>query len=461
MEESIIEDYLKTSEFGKNKMMSFIFQKLCEIKEELDGKALSLQQLADFEKRLNNSLSKNRFRENDYFNLILSYRYTQYEKENKTRLSARERTDIANELAKELGVEEKICRAPILIITPSDKIQPTDMRRFTECRHLTKLKYNLLFRMIGEKDKKTINAFKREFMKLKPLTKKGKIAMALSIASAVLGGAYLCCTYDTLYQCTKNARIYANEIDDYEARMDKYAEELKNMNLSDLELIMKIVDDMHSNIRGTGDPEIDAIGFYRLDVGNNNGVGICRNMADNTTYIVDRARPELHARNMMVILSKDCAIDMADIEINEIKGSEEGETNTGIFLANHEVTVFDVPGINCSLYVDTRNPSIGYVSGIKLKPFNEYRGTIEYDPFSEFVTSLLPNVEFVEDTKNMLKTNDIYNVEQLKEKWGKTAQNEALQKVRSIPGAKKMAKRAYASTLENLKKTDDVQTLSR
>ena len=39
---------------------------------------------------------------------------------------------------------------------------------------------------------------------------------------------------------------------------------------------------MWKEIDGYGEPELDAFGYYRLDI--ENGVGMCRHMADDIAY---------------------------------------------------------------------------------------------------------------------------------------------------------------------------------
>lgn len=455
MEFSNIDRFLKNADFGDNKMLAFIFKEMCKVKEEQSGKPLTMQELNDFKLNLEERIEKNKFSKNELFNLILSNKYTQYEKKSGKRLRAKERAGFANELAKELGVEENICRAPYLLCRNGDKIRPTDNRRLLEMNFQSRIRYARLFKEMGE-DKRTIKGFSRRFLKLKPLSK-GQIT--LRIISALLGMVTIVGAADTIaieFTYIENACIYAKEIDDYETRMEKYTEQLKEMNLSDIDLVMKVVDDMHSNIRGIGNPKINATGFFRLDAGNQDGVVVCRNAADNTTYILNRVRPELNAGNMMVHINGN-RMNMANIDVkkveeisNENNNGEEVEENVSSNRPNHLITAFDVPNCGYRLVVDTLNPAIGVLTDGKIIMLNEMDGNMEYTPLSEAIMGIGGRINMARNliSMNTHSTHFNINLEELIAKWGIEAQNDSLARVREIPGAIEMAKVAYTSTLK-------------
>ena len=58
---------------------------------------------------------------------------------------------------------------------------------------------------------------------------------------------------------------YASEIEDYKKYNKEYAAQFKEHDLTDLEIIMIVMDNMWSRMKGYGEPEIDAYGFYELD----------------------------------------------------------------------------------------------------------------------------------------------------------------------------------------------------
>ena len=454
MEFSNIDRFLENADFGDNKMLAFIFKEMCKVKEEQSDKPLTMQELNDFKLNLEERIEKNKFSKNELFNLILSNKYTQYEKKSGKRLRAKERAGFANELAKELGVEENICRAPYLLCRNGDKIKPTDTRGFfCGMSYQSRRKYNRLFKEMGQ-DKRTIKGFSRKFLRLKPLSKS---QIALRIITTLLSMVLILGAADTIAiesVYLENALIYSKEIDDYETRMDKYAEQLKDMNLSYLDLVMKVVDDMHSNIRGYGNPEINAIGFFRVDVGNTDGYGVCKNMANNTTYILNRVCPELNARDMMVYLDVD-GLNMANIELKTVESSSnENDNQYGINEnaqsnnPNHMITAFDLPNSGYSLVVDTTNPAIGVLVDGKIIMLNEMIGSMKYAPLHEAAMGIRGRIKMVKNLISMNTHITQEDLDKLIEEWGKKAQDEALERVRNIPGATEMAKEAYTSTLK-------------
>ena len=84
----------------------------------------------------------------------------------------------------------------------------------------------------------------------------------------------------------ESTEVYAEQISDYNQNAIEYANKINQIagenNFSDLDIIMKVVSDMWKEIDGYGEPELDAFGYYRLDI--ENGVGMCRHMADDIAY---------------------------------------------------------------------------------------------------------------------------------------------------------------------------------
>ncbi len=63
-----------------------------------------------------------------------------------------------------------------------------------------------------------------------------------------------------------NAQKYEDEIKAYHENITKYAEKVKAMHLNDLQVIMKVMDDMWKSIKGYGTPAKDIYGFLELDL---------------------------------------------------------------------------------------------------------------------------------------------------------------------------------------------------
>ena len=72
---------------------------------------------------------------------------------------------------------------------------------------------------------------------------------------------------------------YEDVLDEYNNEIDEYAKYINGLGLNDLEVIVKVMNDMWSNIEGYKNPDetYDSIGFNRLAL-YNDGYGICRNI---------------------------------------------------------------------------------------------------------------------------------------------------------------------------------------
>ncbi len=459
LDNSIIEEYLKQADFGDNKLQKFIFKSMAEAKENVSGIALSAEQLERFKQSLIVSTAKNKFTEHHYFNLALAYRLATWEREHHQNIPKRERRAIENELAKELGVEDKIRRYPTYIIAPKNKIIPDDIRKSMPGSSNMKRKYNALFKDLADGDKRVITGFKKQHYHVNPMSKK---ALAAVVALTILGTAVGVETLDVVTMNSikyQNAIQYETQIQDYESRMNEYAKQIRNMGLNDIQTFMKVIDDMHTNTQGYDDPEINAIGFFRLDVGNSDGYGVCRNMADNTTYILNQINPQYNARNMLVDLNAD-GMQLANIERqqhkdddtfatnNEKEADKEKETEnsktTGLFEANHMVTVVDIPGEDYSLVLDTTNPAIGVLADGKILMLNKIKGSMDYKPAAEALLGWDYQMGMLQNLHQMNSNNaSEVDIEQLNQMWGIEAQNTALEQVRQMPNALTLASIAY------------------
>ncbi len=459
LENSNIKKYIATANFKDDKMLVFIFREMCEAKEERTQRPLTIQELDTFKRNLQARMQENGFTINDCFNLVLAYRFTEYERTSGKRLKARERIFYTNELAKELGVEESILRAPYILAKRDGKIVSTDKLVMLGHSFASRIKYKRIFNQMTDEDKVTIKGFNTKMLSI-PF--KAKRQIAIKVASMILIGVSLALPIDTIVMKAMNASnavIYAKQINDYETRMNTYASELRNMNLTDIQLIMKIIDDMHSNIVGYDNPKIDAIGFWRLDVGKNTSSGVCRNMADNVTYILNQVNPNYNARNMFVRMNTS-GIDIADIDRNinfEYADNLERQGKLApSFIANHTITVFDVPNQNYSLVVDSTNPAIGVLADGKIIMLNDMQGEITYTPISELTYGMDYHIGMIKNLRNMNEhsTSTDIDIVRLKQQWGKKAQNIALQEVRAMPNAVQVAQNAYDSNLDGIDNED-------
>lgn len=94
---------------------------------------------------------------------------------------------------------------------------------------------------------------------------------ALLISTGMLSGAGTAVIGTTIAQSEKikaeNREAYEDVIEDYEKQIENYAENIKAMGLTDLEIFMKVQEDIHKSIVGYGDPKLDIEGYWGVDIG--------------------------------------------------------------------------------------------------------------------------------------------------------------------------------------------------
>lgn len=250
---------------------------------------------------------------------------------------------------------------------------------------------------------------------------------------------------------TENAIIYAQELENYNKKIETYASEVKSMNLTDIQTFMKVMSDMWKEIDGYATPENDIMGFLRLTL-DGEGKGVCRHFADDVTAKLNEINPEYNARNITVYMSENeynlANIDRTILETNETvaeKNSEESlvqEENTIDFTkyaGNHMVTVVDVPDQNVSLVLDPTNPGIGVFKDGKVYMFSTPDGKgIETKSLGQFV--LNGAEEFFDLNKTKLESFLVSDktLEELKNIYGTEAQNEALAYLDSLEEKKSL-----------------------
>lgn len=250
----------------------------------------------------------------------------------------------------------------------------------------------------------------------------------------------------------ENEKEYSELINEYEEKVNSYAENIKKMDLNDLEIIMKLQDDMHKSIQGYGLPTIDIEGYFGVDIGQEGGEGVCRNMAEDIARKLNAINPEYNAR-MFTVKYRHGEIEEPDIQKNHVNnlaiGTKFDDTqirNTihGIYyitqnedvynvLANHAVVAVDIKEKNVTLIIDPTNLCLGVFNNGKITIFNSlgkdnpitmyrtplddvaYRGIGSLNVPSEYIKSFL---------------NPFLSMEELNQEYGIEAQNDALESAR-------------------------------
>lgn len=300
-------------------------------------------------------------------------------------------------------------------------------------KHLGYMKQQDIIYETGNKPK---GFFSKLLHNIKNTTKKRLIPAALGIA---ISSASLPIIAETDIQ--SNRQKYSSEIEDYIQNIEDYGEKVKKMNLSDLEVSMKVMDDMWKNIKGYDNPKKDVVGFLGLDLATEDGVGVCRNMADDVARKLNAIDEAYNARIISVYMG-DGEFNLANIERNIIYRNDTAQENNNEnrnestpsidkakILGNHVIVAFDSKEDNVTLLLDPTNPGVGIYKNGEITMFNANDGTYKRTPAIDFE---LRGINAFKVPDEYLRTFRITNLtdEQLEEKYGLDAQNKALESVR-------------------------------
>jgi len=265
----------------------------------------------------------------------------------------------------------------------------------------------------------------------------------------------------------ENSEKYAEDIKEYNDNIEKYAEEFSEKDLSDIQIFMKVMDDMWGNIKGYKSPEKNISGFLELDLADEEGYGVCRNMASDVAKKLNAINPKYNARTITV--KSNLSYRMADIDINILESNETvADSNTTEqsfsenseimktlqkFMGDHMVTLVDVPQDNLTIVLDPTNPGIGVYKDGRIimlnSPRDEGKGLAVSEP-TEIATAIsvrggLDGLGTTISDYNKSFGKIKFSFEELITKYGLEAQNKALEEVRKmyiVAEANKIAERA-------------------
>lgn len=247
-----------------------------------------------------------------------------------------------------------------------------------------------------------------------------------------------------------NSVKYESEISLYDKKINDYAKEIQDMKLEDIQIFMKVMDDMWGSIKGYGEPKKDIIGFLELDLATEDGVGVCRNMASDISKKLNAINPKYNARIMNIYIDESGEYQIADIERNIIEtndtiiedSDEENKIsdkligNIAKITGNHMVTLVDIPNEKLTLVLDPTNPGIGVYKNGKIVMLNSNSENEKKYSAKEFGTVILVNgidsaKSVAEGYINSFQSTEL-TMEQIQKKYGIEAQNEALLQVRKM-----------------------------
>lgn len=265
----------------------------------------------------------------------------------------------------------------------------------------------------------------------------------VAVSSILVLGQAIAYTTNQLYD--ENLVAYSKELTDYNKKIGEYADYINSLNLNDLQIIMKVIDDTWNDVDGYGDAKLDIYGLYRLDYLESKGVGVCRNFADDFTAKMNAINPEYDARNIVVYMDQSeyttDSIAEIDIHLSSSYSVPEDESFLDIssVTGNHMVSILKPKNSDYYIVVDSTNPSIGIITDGKIHMFSTIDGKgLTYKSVGEFLLGVgddysCINKKIFSSIFDKISDNDI---DKLNMKYGVDAQNEALEYVRSLNNAK-------------------------
>ncbi len=216
----------------------------------------------------------------------------------------------------------------------------------------------------------------------------------------------------------ENTKKYSEEIDEYNQSIEDYANYINSLNLTDLQIIMKVINDQWEMYKYGQDEDL-ITGYYRLSF-QENGYGVCTSFADDFTAKMNAINPAYEAKNVYCYVSDSImkeTIEIVDIERKKVSSPEpvrieneeeqypsyqepndkenqqeeatqEPNQSTNLITrilfstkvyGNHTVSMIKIPGEEYNLIVDPTNLMIGVIKDGQIYMFNtNSEDTIEY-----------------------------------------------------------------------------------
>lgn len=284
------------------------------------------------------------------------------------------------------------------------------------------LKYNRSLLEIQKKDIErelgcTISFFNVPLLAINNSLKimKTKIFKEIASVSYYLMIAILLSQVSATSGAIDNEIIYESNIQEYNREIEQYAEYIRSINLSELEIIMKVMNDIHSNIEYKDSDTFDSLGILRLSL-YENGHGVCRNIADDYTARLNAINPSFKATNLIIYLKDNPTEISLDNSVEKIVG-------------NHMVTCITTSDGN-NLVVDPTNALIGILKNGKVYLYNDSTVNLELSVLGQNFTEFKTLKEAYEKILKSFLTDGTY--EELMEEYGIIHQEQAFENIRDL-----------------------------
>ncbi len=341
-------------------------------------------------------------------------------------------------------IPSSIRKKDIKKLKSEGKFIEIENKHFSDSQIREKYNHKLIDLHVQAMKKEGVSSFKVGWYKVSNYFKYHILPISLATASALyLEGSTLAIS-NTEAKVKKNAKEYKDEIEDYNNKIDSYAENIKKLKLTELETLMIVMDDMWKNIQGYGEPKKDITGYLGLDLATDDGVGVCRNMADDVARKLNAINPNYNAVSISGYAQFNEGLQLADIDRKEVKTEDtvEQESKNEILenafcriFGNHAVVLLKSQKYDANLIIDPTNPSIGicYNGNIEIINSNTKDGyTLDYTLQGDKVLNGLQSYDNAFDIgKNAFKMSS-KEFEKIKNEYSIENQNKALEYTRKL-----------------------------
>lgn len=188
-------------------------------------------------------------------------------------------------------------------------------------------------------------------------------------------------------------------IEKYNQDLEEYAAYVKSLNLTQKEIIVKVMSDIYANYKYKFSPN-EVFGYGRLSL-YQYGYGVCRNISDDFCAKLNAIDPSFNAHNIVCYINthnqngEEISYDLMDNINREVDVSAEADVANSDGLdskniGNHMVAVITMKDETVPMVVDPTNPGMGAIYNGQIYMFNAPENAVEARPVSTFLITEQP-----------------------------------------------------------------------